>query len=108
MFIKKLKEKIMAKKKKKKNKIEESTQDVREFLQEIAPVEEEIEESVSDIKQAEALAIKVAEEPVEPELLVEESEEKMSKQEFLDSIGIGDRPGSHQASVKWEEYCAGI
>jgi len=106
MFIKKLKEKIMAKKKK--NKIEESTQDVREFLQEIAPVEEEIEESVSDIKQAEALAIKVAEEPVEPELLVEESEEKMSKQEFLDSIGIGDRPGSHQASVKWEEYCAGI
>ena len=108
MFIKKLKEKIMAKKKKKKNKIEESTQDVREFLQEIAPVEEEIEESVSDIKQAEALAIKVAEEPIEPELLVEESEEKMSKQEFLDSIGIGDRPGSHQASVKWEEYCAGI
>ena len=94
--------------KKKKNKIEESTRGGREFLQEIAPVDEEIEESVSDIKQAEALAIKVAEEPVEPELLVEESEEKMSKQEFLDSIGIGDRPGSHQASVKWEEYCAGI
>jgi|TARA_B100001971_G_C17919309_1_gene396914 hypothetical protein len=106
MFIKKLKEKIMAKKKK--NKIEESTRGGREFLQEIAPVDEEIEESISDIKQAEALAIKVAEEPVEPELLVEESEEKMSKQEFLDSIGIGDRPGSHQASVKWEEYCAGI
>jgi hypothetical protein len=98
MFIKKLKEKIMAKKNK----------EAREFLQEIAPVDEEIEESISDIKQAEALAIKVAEEPVEPELLVEESEEKMSKQEFLDSIGIGDRPGSHQASVKWEEYCAGI
>ena len=94
--------------KKKKNKIEESTREVREFLQEIAPVDEEIEESISDIKQAEALAIKVAEEPVEPELLVEDSEEKMSKQEFLDSIGIGDRPGSHQASVKWEEYCAGI
>ncbi|MDP7126275.1 MAG: hypothetical protein QGI00_01475 [Candidatus Marinimicrobia bacterium] len=94
--------------KKKKNKIEESTRGGREFLQEISPVDEEIEESISDIKQAEALAIKVAEEPVEPELLVEESEEKMSKQEFLDSIGIGDRPGSHQASVKWEEYCAGI
>jgi hypothetical protein len=106
MFIKKLKEKIMAKKKK--NKIEESTRGGREFLQEIAPVDEEIEESISDIKQAEALAIKVAEEPIEPELLVEDSEEKMSKQEFLDSIGIGDRPGSHQASVKWEEYCAGI
>ena len=98
MFIKKLKEKIMAKKNK----------EVREFLQEISPVDEEIEESISDIKQAEALAIKVAEEPVEPELLVEDSEEKMNKQEFLDSIGIGDRPGSHQASVKWEEYCAGI
>ena len=95
-------------KKKKKNKIEESTRGGREFLQEISPVDEEIEESISDIKQAEALAIKVAEEPVEPELLLEESEEKMSKQEFLDSIGIGDRPGSHQASVKWEEYCAGI
>ena len=95
-------------KKKKKNKIEESTRGGREFLQEIAPIDEEIEESISDIKQAEALAIKVAEEPVEPELLLEESEEKMSKQEFLDSIGIGDRPGSHQASVKWEEYCAGI
>ena len=94
--------------KKKKNKIEESTRGGREFLQEISPVDEEIEESISDIKQAEALAIKVAEEPVEPELLLEESEEKMSKQEFLDSIGIGDRPGSHQASVKWEEYCAGI
>jgi len=94
--------------KKKKNKIEESTRGGREFLQEISPVDEEIEESISDIKQAEALAIKVAEEPVEPELLVEETEEKMSKQEFLDSIGIGDRPGSHQASVKWEEYCAGI
>lgn len=94
--------------KKKKNKIEESTRGGREFLQEIAPIDEEIEESISDIKQAEALAIKVAEEPVEPELLLEESEEKMSKQEFLDSIGIGDRPGSHQASVKWEEYCAGI
>ena len=94
--------------KKKKNKIEESTRGGREFLQEIAPIDEEIEESISDIKQAEALAIKVAEEPVEPELLVEESEEKMNKQKFLDSIGIGNRPGSHQASVKWEEYCAGI
>ena len=51
MFIKKLKEKIMAKKKK--NKIEESTRGGREFLQEIAPVDEEIEESISDIKQAE-------------------------------------------------------
>ena len=82
-------EKIMAKNKKK------------EFLQEIAPVgEEEVEE----------IAEKVANE--EPEFLVEEEEEwdapKMSKGEFLDSIGLGDRPGSQLASTKWEDYCAGI
>ena len=74
----------------------------KEFLQEIAPVgEEEVEE----------IAEKVANE--EPEFLVEEeveekSEGKMSKGEFLDSIGIGDRPGSQLATTKWEEYCAGI
>ena len=38
----------------------------------------------------------------------EKSEGKMSKGEFLDSIGIGDRPGSQLATTKWEEYCAGI
>ena len=87
-MFKKLMEKIMAKRK--------------EFLQEIAPVgEEEVEE----------IAEKVANE--EPEFLVEEeveekSEGKMSKGEFLDSIGIGDRPGSQLATTKWEEYCAGI
>ena len=75
----------------------------KEFLQEIAPVgEEEVEE----------IAEKVANE--EPEFLVEEeeveekSEGKMSKGEFLDSIGIGDRPWSQLATTKWEEYCAGI
>ena len=75
----------------------------KEFLQEIATVgEEEVEE----------IAEKVANE--EPEFLVEEeeveekSEGKMSKGEFLDSIGIGDRPGSQLATTKWEEYCAGI
>ena len=87
-MFKNLMEKIMAKRK--------------EFLQEIAPVgEEEVEE----------IAEKVANE--EPEFLVEEeveekSEGKMSKGEFLDSIGIGDRPGSQLATTKWEEYCAGI
>ena len=80
----------------------------KEFLQEIAPVgEEEVEE----------IAEKVAME--EPEFLVEEEEageppsekttgNKMKKQEFLDSIGMGERPGSQLASSKWEEYCVGI
>jgi len=57
------------------------------FLQEIASVEEVVEE--------------------EPELLVEEKEEperKMNKQKFLDSIGLGERPGSQLAFTKWEEY----
>jgi len=88
-------ENIMAKKKK-------------QFLQEIASVEEEVEE----------IAEKVAME--EPEFLVEEEEDageslpenptgnKMKKQEFLDSIGMGSRPGSQLAATKWEEYCVGI
>ena len=57
------------------------------FLQEIATVEEVVEE--------------------EPKLLVEEEEEpesKMNKQEFLDSIGLGKRPGSQLAITEWEEY----
>jgi len=88
MFIKKLLEKIMAKKKK-------------EFLQEIAPEgEEEIDEIAEEVANNE-----------EPELLVEQEEDdgeqdapKMSKGEFLDSIGLGDRPGSQLAITKWEEY----
>ena len=56
------------------------------FLQEIADVEEIVEE--------------------EPKFLVEEEEpeRKMDKQEFLDSIGLGERPGSQLAITKWEEY----
>ena len=88
MFIKKLLEKIMAKKKK-------------EFLQEIAPEgEEETDEIAEEVANNE-----------EPELLVEQEEDdgeqdapKMSKGEFLDSIGLGDRPGSQLAITKWEEY----
>ena len=76
----------------------------KEFLQEIAPVgEEEVEE----------IAEKVANE--EPEFLVEQEEDdeewdapKMSKGEFLESVGLGDRPGSQLATTKWEDYCAGI
>ena len=84
-MFKKLMEKIMAKKKK-------------EFLQEIAPIgEEEIDE----------IAKEVAEEEVEwePPLEVPEDDEgKMDKQKFLDSIGLGERPGSQLAATKWEEY----
>ena len=88
-MFKKLMEKIMSKKKK-------------EFLQEIASVEEEIEE----------IAEKVAKE--EPEFLVEKEEDekweptRMSKGEYLESIGMGDRPGSQQAITRLEDYCAGI
>ena len=77
-------EKIMAKKKK-------------EFLQEIAPIgEEEIDE----------IAKEVAEEKVEwePPLEVPEDEGKMDKEKFLDSIGLGERPGSQLAADKWKEY----
>ena len=79
-------EKIMAKKKK-------------EFLQEIAPVgEEEIDE----------IAKEVAEEEIEPFAVeadpVEENEGKMDKQKFLDTIGLGERPGSQLAADKWKEY----
>jgi hypothetical protein len=74
----------------------------KEFLQEIASVEEEVEE----------IAEKVANE--EPEFLVEQEEDeewdvpKMSKGEFLESVGLGDRPGSQLAITRWEDYCAGI
>ncbi len=67
----------------------------KKFLQEI--VEEEVDE----------IAEKVAE--AEPELLVEEEvqqHKKMSKEEFLKSVGLGHRPGSHRAITAWEEYQA--
>ena len=57
------------------------------FLQEISSVKEVAEE--------------------EPELLVEEKEEpkgKMNKNDFLKSVGMHHRPGSHRAITAWEEY----
>ena len=80
-------EKIMAKKKK-------------EFLQEIATVgEEEIDEIAKEVAEEEA-------DPVEwePPLEVPEDAGKMDKQKFLDSIGLGERPGSQLAADKWKEY----
>ena len=56
------------------------------FLQEIASVEEVVEE---------------------PELLVEEKEEpkgKMNKNDFLKSVGMHRRPGSHRAIIAYKEY----
>ena len=67
------------------------------FLQEISSVEEVVEE------EPELLV----EEKEEPELLVEEKEEpkeKMNKNDFLKSVGMDHRPGSHRAITAWEEY----
>ena len=82
----------------------------KEFLQEIAK-EQRLAKSVKE-EEVEEIAEKVAKEA--PEFLQEivEQEEKpkkkMSKGEFLDSVGLGDRPGSQLAATKWEDYCAGI
>ena len=97
MFIKKLLEKIMAKKKK-------------EFLQEIAPEgEEEINEIAKEVDEEEIEPFEVEEDPTDmgpwkPTLEVPEDEVKMDKQKFLDSIGMGERPGSQLAADKWKEY----
>ena len=90
-------ENIMAKKKK-------------EFLQEIAPVgEEEIDEIAKKVAEEEIEPFEVEEDPTDmgtwkPTLEVPEDEVKMDKQKFLDSIGMGERPGSQLAADKWKEY----
>ena len=83
----------------------------KEFLQEIAK-EQRLAKSIKE-EEVEEIAEKVAKEA--PEFLqeiVEQEEEKpkgkMSKGEFLESVGLGDRPGSQLAIIKWEEYCVGI
>ena len=95
-MFKKLMEKIMAKKKK-------------EFLQEIAPIgEEEIDEIAKKVAEDEEEPVwdLIEADPVEwePPLKVPEDEGKMDKQKFLDSIGMGERPGSQLAATKWKEY----
>ena len=97
-MFKKLMEKIMAKKKK-------------EFLQEIAPIgEEEIDEIAKEVAEEEIEPFEVEEDPTDigpwkPTLeLPEDDEGKMDKQKFLDSIGLGERPGSQLAADKWKEY----
>ena len=87
-------ENLMAKKKKK-------------FLQEIATVgEEEIDEIAKEVAEEEIEPFEVEADPVEwePPLEVPKEEGKMNKQKFLDSIGMGERPGSQLAADKWKEY----
>ncbi len=65
----------------------------KEDLEEV--VEEEIEEVEEEIEE---IAARVAEEPL--------PEGKMTQDEFLESIGLSDRPGSHMAVTAWAEYQA--
>ena len=55
---------------------------------------------------AERVAEEEIEEMVEEELLPEGKKGKKSKQEFLISKGLHDRPNSHMAITAWEEYKA--
>ena len=64
-------------------------------------IKEDIVEEVEEI--AERVAEEDIEEMVEEELL---PEGKKSKQEFLISKGLHDRPNSHMAIKAWEEYIA--
>jgi len=52
----------------------------------------------------EEIAERVAEEEIEIEEVISES--KMSKEEFLISKGMKDRPNSLMALTAWEEYIA--
>jgi len=52
----------------------------------------------------EEIAERVAEEEIEIEEVISES--KMSKEEFLISKGLHERPNSHMAIKAWEEYKA--
>ena len=52
----------------------------------------------------EEIAERVAEEEIEIEEVISES--KMSKEEFLISEGMQDRPNSLMALTAWEEYKA--
>ena len=60
------------------------------------------------VKEVEEIAQRVAEEEIEEMLVNEEPvpEGKKSKEEFLISKGLHDRPNSHMAIKAWEEYNA--
>ena len=67
-------------------------------------IKEDIALEVEEI--AERVAEEEIEEMVEEELLPEGKKGKKSKQEFLISKGLHDRPNSHMAIKAWEEYNA--
>ena len=54
------------------------------------------------VKEVEKIAQRVAEEEIEIEEVIPEG--KMSKEEFLISEGMQDRPNSLMALTAWEEY----
>ena len=56
------------------------------------------------ITEVEKIAERVAEEEIEIEEVIPEG--KMSKEEFLESKGLYERPTSHMAITAWEEYKA--
>ena len=67
-------------------------------------IKEDIVEKVEEIAQR--VAEEDIEEMVEEELLPEGKKGKKSKQEFLISKGLHERPNSHMAIKAWEEYNA--
>ena len=56
------------------------------------------------VKEVEEIAERVAEEEIEIEEVIPEG--KISKEEFLISKGLHERPNSHMAIKAWEEYIA--
>ena len=63
--------------------------------------------TINDEYKVEEIAERVAEEEIE-EMVEEEllPEGRKSKEEFLISKGLQDRPNSHMAIKAWEEYNA--
>ena len=65
------------------------------------------EDIITEVEKiAERVAEEDIEEMVEEELLPEGKKGKKSKEEFLISKGLHERPNSHMAITAWEEYKA--
>ena len=67
-------------------------------------IKEEVVEEVEEI--AERVAEEEIEEMVEEDLAPEGKKGKKSKEDFLKSKGLQERPNSHMAIKAWEEYKA--
>ena len=76
--------------------------EIVEDVEEEEEIEDDEEGGVDDgdgiEEEVEEIAARVAEEPL--------PEGKMTQSEFLESIGMADRPGSHLAITSWAEYQA--